>query len=216
MKLEKIGKGPLLPGSSSCSCSYSRRSRSFVWDDEGYDGDDANDAAANPSSEMMLQQQQQQTQLLQQFMTVPRAEAPMAQQRIDPGRPIQLPEFRRLVDEFVGDKSDPTVAEGCIEELEKAFSACEIPKDRKLSLAVFLLKRDANSWWRQTSVGMDHPTWPAFRDAFFQEYFPNATREQMTSDWLNLRQGSKSVDECEAEFNRLLRFTSEGYRENKK
>ena len=39
-------------------------------------------------------------------------------------RPIRLPEFRRLVDEFHEDKSDLTTTESWIEELEKAFKAC--------------------------------------------------------------------------------------------
>ena len=49
---------------------------------------------------------------------------------------------------------------------------------------------------------------------FFTEYFTASTREQMVSDWLKLRQGSKTVDEYEAEFNRLLRFAGVGYRED--
>ena len=36
----------------------------------------------------------------------------------------------------------------------------------------------------------------------------------MVFDWLKLRQGSKTVDEYEAEFNRLLRFAGVGYRED--
>ena len=36
----------------------------------------------------------------------------------------------------------------------------------------------------------------------------------MVSDWLKLRQGSKIVDEYEAEFNRLLRFAGVRYRED--
>ena len=36
----------------------------------------------------------------------------------------------------------------------------------------------------------------------------------MVSDWLKLRQGSKTVDEYKAEFNRLLRFAGVGYRED--
>ena len=36
----------------------------------------------------------------------------------------------------------------------------------------------------------------------------------MASEWLNLKQGNKTVDEYELEFSRLLRFASEGYRDN--
>ena len=121
-------------------------------------------------------------------MTVPRAEAPVANApAVNQDRPAKLPEFRRLVEEFYGDKSDPTAAESWIEELEKAFRACQIPEDQKLSMAAFLLKRDANNWWKRVSRDLVQPTWQTFRDEFFQEYFSNATREQMTSDWLVLR-----------------------------
>ena len=44
--------------------------------------------------------------------------------------------------------------------------------------------------------------------------FTASTHEQMISDWLKLRQGSKTVDECEAEFNRLLRFAGVRYHED--
>ena len=98
-----------------------------------------------------------------------------------------MPEFRRLVEEFYGDKSDPTAAESWIEQLEKAFSACQILEEQKLNMLAFLLKRDANNWWKRISKDLVQPTWQMFRDEFFQEYFSDATREQMTSDWLVLR-----------------------------
>ena len=66
-------------------------------------------------------------------------------------RPTKLPGFRRIVEEFNDDNSDPTVAKGWIEELEKAFNACQIPEDQKLSLPAFLLKKDANNWWKRVS-----------------------------------------------------------------
>ena len=60
--------------------------------------------------QMMLQQQQ--TQLLQQILNVPRAEAPVANApAVNQDLPTKVPEFKRLVEEFYGDKSDPTAAE---------------------------------------------------------------------------------------------------------
>ena len=60
--------------------------------------------------------------MLQQFVAGLRAEVPVAQ-RVEQGHPIKLLEFRRLVEEFHGDKFNPTAAESWIEELEKAFDA---------------------------------------------------------------------------------------------
>ena len=60
---------------------------------------------------------------------------------------MNLPEFTKLVKEFHGDRSDPTVAKGLIDEIEKAFAACAVVDDGKLSLAAFMLKGHANYWW---------------------------------------------------------------------
>ena len=94
----------------------------------------------------MLQQQQQQTQLLQQFMTSPRADALVpAVQRPARDRQIKLPEFTKLVKEFHGDRADHIAPTNWIDDLEKAFIACAVSKHRKLSLAEFWLKKDANN-----------------------------------------------------------------------
>ena len=138
----------------------------------------------------MLQQQQQQTQLLQQILAGPRGEAPvpvLVMPRHDQDRPVKLPEFAKLAKEFYGDRDDPTGPESWIDDLEKAFDACAIPEERKISLAVFQLKKDANNWWRQERLSMVEPTYAMFRQAFFQKYFPDVTREHMTYEWLLLK-----------------------------
>ena len=95
----------------------------------------------------MLQQQQQHTQMLQQFMFGPYVDAPApVVQRSNGDRQIKLPKFTKLVKEFYGDRTDPIAATNLIDELEKAFAACNMPDDRKLSLVVFQLKKDANNW----------------------------------------------------------------------
>ena len=160
----------------------------------------------------MLQQQQQQTQMLQQFIADPCVDAlAPAVQRPAGDRQIKLLEFTKLMKEFHGDKVDPTAATSWIDELEKAFAACNVPGDRKLSLAVFQLKKDTNNWWQRVSQGFEQATWDMFKQVFFRDYFPDSIREQMTSEWLNLNQGSKMVDEYELEFSRLLCFAGEGY-----
>ena len=87
--------------------------------------------------------------------------------RHDQDRPVKLPEFAKLVKEFHGDRDDPIGPENWIDDLKKAFDACAIPEDRKLSLAVFQLKKDANNWWCQERLSMVEPTYAMFRQAFF-------------------------------------------------
>ena len=80
---------------------------------------------------------------------------------------VKLPEFAKLMHEFHGDKTDPMAAESWIIELEKAFDMGQVAEERKLSLAVFLLKKDGYNWWRRVSASLVNPTWLEFRNLFF-------------------------------------------------
>ena len=71
-------------------------------------------------------------------MAGPHADAPALDVQSSAGdRQIKLPEFTKLVNEFHGDRADPTTTTSWIDQLEKAFPACAVLEDRKLSLAVF-------------------------------------------------------------------------------
>ena len=63
---------------------------------------------------------------------------------------------------------------------------------------------------------MNNPTYAEFRQVFFKDFFPDAIKEQMMVEWLNLKQDNRMVDEYEMEFSRLLRFVGEGYRDNER
>ena len=161
----------------------------------------------------------QQQQFIQQFAPAARAEPAVAPREAprDRERHVSFPEVIKMTPHFYDAQNDPTAAEMWVEEMEKAFDACFVPADRKLGLAVYQLKGDAYNWWREERDKIPGPlTWEIFRDAFFHRYFPESIRQQMAADWINLRQGSKSVEEYEAEFNRLLRIAGEGYRENER
>ena len=73
---------------------------------------------------------------------------------------------------------DPIKAEGWIIELEKAFAACQVPEDRKVDLAIYLMKQDAYNWWMLNSEEFVRPIlWNTFKDAFFLKYIPSTVRE---------------------------------------
>ena len=66
------------------------------------------------------------------------------------------------------------------------------------------------------SYGIENPLYANFREVFFKDFFPDATREQMITEWLILKQDNQTVDEYEMEFSRLLRFAGERYRNNER
>ena len=51
-------------------------------------------------------------------------------------------------------------------------------------------------------------SWAEFREEFYAKYFPSSQRREMEKQFIGLRQRNRTVDEYEAEFDRLSRFAS--------
>ena len=134
------------------------------------------------SQPMLMQQQQQMQQMLiqqqQNFFQqlAPQGNGGMAQAGRPNARPIGLPEFVKLAPTFDGKSSDPTVAETWINEVEKAFAACQIADEAKMGLAEYQLKQNANDWWAPKKANLREPTtWEGFKVMFYEKYFPSST-----------------------------------------
>ena len=131
-------------------------------------------------------------------------------------RELRLTEFTKIAPQFNGQSSDPADVEYWINEVEKAFRARQITDDMKVSLVEFQLKKRANDWWvtLKSNIRVEEMTWQGFKDRFYLSYFPSLTRDQMLSQLWALKQGSKTVTEYEADFNRLVKFSPDGFRDN--
>ena len=83
-------------------------------------------------------------------------------------------------------------------------------------LAEFQLKERANDWWvtLKPNIRVEELTWQGFKDRFYLRYFPALTRDQMLSQLWALKQGNKTVTEYEADFNRLVKFSPDGFKDN--
>ena len=58
--------------------------------------------------------------------------------------------------------------------------------------------------------------WVGFKVLFYDKYFLESTKDKMLGQLLALQQGNKMVAEYEAEFNRLVKLTPEGIRDNER
>ena len=78
-------------------------------------------------------------------------------------------------------------------------------------MAAFLLKDEAQHWWRREERTTDHTylTWEGFQRLFRDKYFPEVVREKMEVEFLGLVQGSMGVKEYEARFSFLYRYVRE-------
>lgn len=112
------------------------------------------------------------------------------------------PEFRGTLDLFE--------AQTWIEEMEKVFEVARVAEAQKTSFATFMMKGEANYWWKANKGRAEEGIipWDRFKELFLENYFSENTQQDMEVQFLELKQGSMSVAEYAAKFNKLARFTS--------
>ncbi|XP_020412075.1 uncharacterized protein LOC18786176 [Prunus persica] len=109
--------------------------------------------------------------------------------------------------EFNGD-GDPAVAEEWI-EMERIMDVMDVPHERRVVLATFFLSRNARYWWESVRRQYQDPsaiTWPVFRTAFVEQFYPLAYQNMKMEEFLQLEQGIMTVAEYEKKFNELSKY----------
>ena len=97
--------------------------------------------------------------------------------------------------------------------MEKLLKALECTDSQKVRFATFKLIGEAKRWWRSTKAileGMDierNPiTWEKFKGIFYDNYFPEVIRERKEREFVDLVQGSMTVEQYAAKFIKLSCF----------
>ncbi|KAL8115212.1 hypothetical protein AgCh_021877 [Apium graveolens] len=90
-------------------------------------------------------------------------------------------------------------------------SLWRVHDDFKTNYASYFLKNEANYWWESArSLHGEGPvSWTRFTELFLEKYFPNCLRNQLEVEFLELKQGERSVLEYEAKFKGLARLVPE-------
>jgi hypothetical protein len=91
--------------------------------------------------------------------------------------------------------------------MEKIFSAMQCPNEKKVVLATYILREEAEQWWRTTKRILEEDlTWEEFVEVFMDHFFPEFEREQRKKEFINLSQGQMVVSEYIFKFHRLERY----------
>ncbi|KAI3448707.1 hypothetical protein Pfo_005372 [Paulownia fortunei] len=87
--------------------------------------------------------------------------------------------------------SDPMVAEEWVKSLDTIFDYMRIDDAEKVLCAIFLLKKDARTWWEgaKLAVNMEELTWERFKTIFYDKYFTRDARSLRVKEFLELKQG---------------------------
>ncbi|XP_038985611.1 uncharacterized protein LOC120111773 [Phoenix dactylifera] len=106
--------------------------------------------------------------------------------------------------------TSPQEAEAWIDKMKKAFRVMECTEEENVKFAIYMLQDRAHHWWKSVERTLAHEhkavIWKRFRTAFYSKYFPSSHLRELERKFLNLNQGTMTVDEYEAEFDRLSRF----------
>ena len=110
--------------------------------------------------------------------------------------------------------TNPAEAKEWLDKIERIFQIMrrDISEDEKVDLATFMLQGEALEWWQAIQLRNVEGRvwiWDMFKSEFLEKYFPRAIRLQYQRQFLDLRQGERTVREFEREFNRLAPFAPE-------
>ncbi|KAJ4967061.1 hypothetical protein NE237_018910 [Protea cynaroides] len=85
-----------------------------------------------------------------------------------------------------------------------------VNEEEKVLCATFMLKGDANHWWRSTRTYSltkhTQLTWDIYKEAFFEKYFSRSFRDSMGREFLSLYQGQMTVDAYQQRYEELFFF----------
>ena len=122
-----------------------------------------------------------------------------------------IEQFRKMGPPSFLENPDPTEAKTWIMQMEKIFDVVGCTEVQKVSFASFMLKGEAEHWWRSTKKTLpleedEILTWTIFLDGFYEKYFLESVREEKEVEFIELIQGNKTVIQYEAKFTELAQF----------
>ncbi|CAJ2633285.1 unnamed protein product [Trifolium pratense] len=105
----------------------------------------------------------------------------------------------------------PEAAVKWIEEVEIVFEAMRCTEESKLTLGTYVLREEANKWWKNAKLRMGIGgvviTWEMFKGEFLRKYFPADIRNKKVVEFMELKQGNMSVAEYSVKFEELCAFS---------
>ncbi|KAG8493251.1 hypothetical protein CXB51_010731 [Gossypium anomalum] len=124
---------------------------------------------------------------------------------VDKIRKYGAEEFRATVDD------DSERAEFWLENTTRVLEELSCTPEECLKCAVSLLKDTAYNWWntKASVVPKEEITWEFFQTEFKKKYISQRFLDQKRKEFLELKQGNRSVSEYEREFVCLSKYARE-------
>ena len=102
------------------------------------------------------------------------------------------------------------MAERWIEAIKDIYAVLKYTEERKVNFGVFQLEGPAKAWWRliDKKWGQEGTprTWNSFVVEFKSKFISLVIREKKEEEFINLKQGTMTVDQYEITFTRLVKY----------
>ena len=122
----------------------------------------------------------------------------------------QLGNFQRNNPPLFKGAHDPEGAQKWLKEIERIFRVIDCAEGLKVRYGTHMLAEEADDWWVATRTEMEEDgialTWAVFRRAFLRRYFPEDIRGKKEIEFLELKQGNKTVSEYASKFTELAKY----------
>ncbi|XP_028113870.1 uncharacterized protein LOC114311899 [Camellia sinensis] len=115
-------------------------------------------------------------------------------------------EFKKMKPLVFHGGIEPLKAEAWVLGIEKLFEVFPYTEAQKVQLAAFTLEDDARRWWMLVRDDNKDVTWARFLEIFHEKYFPQCVWDIKVSEFMELKQGNKSIAKYEAQFTKFARF----------
>jgi hypothetical protein len=104
---------------------------------------------------------------------------------------------------------EPLEADHWLRVMESKFRLLRCTEVQKTLFAMQQLRGDASVWWANYTA--THPTdyhvpWVEFRDAFRAHYIPTGVMRKKCQEFMDLKQGGRSVHDYSKQFNHLTQY----------
>ena len=97
-----------------------------------------------------------------------------------------------------------------MKEIKKILDVMGVHEEERVSLAAFMLRDEADSWWDmiKSTHDMSQMTWIQFEDLLLSNYFPKVVRRQKREEIVHLVQKKLTVTKYASKFTQLSRYVS--------
>ncbi|GFY95618.1 hypothetical protein Acr_10g0010030 [Actinidia rufa] len=114
--------------------------------------------------------------------------------------------FLKLCPPMCKGEPDLLVMEDWLEQVTRALDTILVTEEElRVLFTSFQLQGDAFQWWNTVEEGVTKK-WKPFKKAFLDQYVTDMVNEALRMEFINLGQGSMTVDQYEAKFTSLSRF----------